>query len=67
MPQFKRMMTAELIQYIRNFKFTRPLKQWHIHHTWKPDYSDFNGKNHDALQAAMRNYHMNTNGWSDTA
>jgi len=59
--------TKELIEYIRKFKFTRKLKQWHIHHTWEPDYSDFNGKNHDALQTAMRNYHMNTRGWSDIA
>ena len=36
-----------------------------IHHTWKPEHSDFNGKNHMSLQNGMRNYHVDTNGWAD--
>lgn len=36
-----------------------------VHHTWEPDHSDFNGKNHLELQRAMRNYHVDTRGWND--
>ncbi len=39
--------------------------QLHIHHTWKPNHKDFNGKNHLELQNAMANYHINTLHWSD--
>lgn len=40
-------------------------KQLHIHHTWKPDHSNFKGNNHVAMQQSMKNYHTKTNGWSD--
>lgn len=62
---FTQLTTAEVIQLLKTFKFKRKVNQWHIHHTWKPDYSDFNGKNHQQLQQSMKNYHVNTNGWSD--
>lgn len=40
-------------------------KALHIHHTWSPSHKHFTGSNHQALQDGMRNYHMNTLGWSD--
>lgn len=64
---FKQLTTQELIQYIRNFKFTRKITQYHVHHTWKPDYSNFTGKNHQQLQQGMKDYHVKTNGWRDIA
>lgn len=39
----------------------------HMHHTWKPDHSSFNGYNHIKLQENMRNYHVNFLGWDDIA
>lgn len=42
-------------------------REFHVHHTWKPDHKDFTGSNHRALQDGMRNYHVKTNGWSDIA
>lgn len=51
----------ELIKMLDKFKF----KQFHIHHTWKPDHSNFKGDNHIQMQQGMKNYHVNTNGWSD--
>lgn len=65
MVMFKQMTTKELIQYIRHFKFTRPVTQWHIHHTWSPNYSHFKGNNHQQLQQGMKDYHVNTNHWQD--
>ncbi|MDP4181179.1 MAG: peptidoglycan recognition family protein [Bacillota bacterium] len=61
------MDTQKLKSYVKDFKWTRSIKQLHVHHTWKPDHSDYNGSNGIALQTAMRNYHVNTNGWNDIA
>lgn len=62
---FRQMTTKELIQYIKDFKFTRKITQWHIHHTWSPNYSHFTGSNHQQLQQSMKNYHVNNCGWRD--
>ena len=40
-------------------------KELHVHHTWLPEHKHFNGRNGIELQQNMRNYHVNTNGWSD--
>ena len=53
----------ELLKELDRHKY----KEFHIHHTWKPSHKDFNGNNHLQLQRSMRNYHVNTNGWSDIA
>lgn len=53
--------TDELLKMLDKHKF----KQFHIHHTWKPNHKDFNGNNHMRLQESMKNYHMKSNGWSD--
>lgn len=41
-------------------------KELHVHHTWKPDHSDW-AKRPDGLywSQAIRNYHINSRGWSD--
>ena len=57
--------TTELIQYYKDFTWTRNFTEVHIHHTYKPDHSNFNGSNHIQLHDAMKNYHINTNKWSD--
>lgn len=61
MSRFKFITIQELIKELENYEFT----QLHIHHTWKPTHSSFNGKNHLALQEGMYNYHTKVNGWSD--
>ena len=42
-------------------------EELHVHHTWKPNHSDYNGHNLQELQNNMRNYHMNTLRWDDIA
>lgn len=42
-------------------------RELHVHHTWKPNHSHFNGTNGIELNENMRNYHVNTNGWDDIA
>ena len=65
MSNFKILTTDELIEYIKNFKFTRKFSEFQIHHCWKPEHKDFKGNNGIQLQEAMRNYHVNNLGWSD--
>lgn len=42
-------------------------KEFHVHHTWKPNHGNFTGDNHLKLQNGMKNYHVNHNGWADIA
>lgn len=42
-------------------------EEMHLHHTYKPDYDDFTGDNHQRLIEGMRNYHKNVKGWLDYA
>ncbi len=61
MSNFKILETKELLELLKNYKY----KQLHIHHTWKPAHSSFNGKNHMELQEGMKKFHINVNDWSD--
>lgn len=58
---FNKLSYADLVKELDKHKF----KQLHIHHTWKPDHSNFTGDNYLSMQNGMRNYHMKTNKWSD--
>jgi len=47
-------------------------KELHVHHTWRPNHAQYYGTNHTDedkraidRQKAMRDFHVNTNGWSD--
>lgn len=59
--------TPELISYIKKQKMTRQIKQLHIHHTWRPNHSNYNGENGLQLQQNMKNYHINNRKFSDIA
>lgn len=60
---FKKLNFNELTKELDKHKF----KQLHIHHTWKPTHKSFTGNNHIVMQQSMKNYHVNTNKWSDIA
>lgn len=57
--------TEEFRNYISMLNVKRVVKRIQLHHTYSPSYKDFNGKNHFELQKGMKDYHINTNGWSD--
>ena len=48
----------EFIIYLDKFNFTRNISAVHIHHTWRPNYSNFTGTNHQNLQKGMENFHI---------
>lgn len=58
---FKLLSINKLMNQLDLYTFN----QLHIHHTYKPEHKDFNGKNHLALQQGMCNYHVNHLKWSD--
>ncbi|SFS76034.1 peptidoglycan recognition protein family protein [Marininema halotolerans] len=65
--KYGQLMTAsQFVSYVRKQSSSR-LTSTHVHGTWAPRKSDFNGKNHRRLQDGMRRYHMHTRGWSDIA
>jgi len=57
--------TDALVNLLRAGQFARRVTALHWHHTWKPSHKDYTGKNGLALQASMREYHTQVNGWSD--
>ena len=61
MSNFRFLIMEELIKELDKYTF----KQLHIHHTWKPAHSSFKGNNHIAMQQSMKDFHVNTNKWSD--
>lgn len=63
--QFILMDRVEFEKWIQQEQITRRIKLIQNHHTAIPSYSNFNGRNHFERLIAMRNYHMQTNGWSD--
>ena len=59
--------TEQLFERIRKFNWTRSVTKLHPHHTYKPKKADYNGNNGARLNQNMRNYHINTRGFSDIA
>ncbi len=47
--------------------FKRQITALQNHHTYIPNYTSFNGKNHFNLAVSMENYHVNTNKMSEIA
>ena len=62
----RRLTTAQFIALLQTVstKLTRKISAVHLHHTWRPTQSQFRGQ---ATIDAMRNFHVNTNGWNDIA
>ncbi len=67
MSDFKKYNIEEFKKYINSLNVSRGIKLVQLHHTYAPSYKQFTGDNHIQLQTGMRNYHINTNGWSDIA
>lgn len=53
--------TEEVIKLLKDYRYN----QLHIHHTWSPAHSSFNGSNHIQLQLEMEHLHVVINQWDD--
>lgn len=60
---FLKLTADQLIEILKKYNHT----ELHLHHTWKPNHSNFNGSNYDRVQQGMKDFHVNTNGWDDIA
>jgi hypothetical protein len=54
----------EFKEYMTNVKTNITFKNIQQHHTWKPSYKNFNGKNHLEMMKSMGDYHIKNNGMS---
>lgn len=62
---FTKLSLAEFEDWIKNLKISRTIIKVQQHHTYLPSYIHFNGSNHFERQKAMKDYHVNQNGWND--
>lgn len=65
--QFLLFTREEFKKWLFDTKFSRPITLIQNHHTYLPDYSGFNGKNHFDLLNSMKSYHVNETKFSDIA
>ena len=63
-PPFKQLQPNEVAAFVENYPFSRTITDVHLHHTWRPNHSQYKGA---STIKAMYDYHTNTNGWSDIA
>lgn len=62
---FKKFTLSEFEEWLKNVKVSRTILKIQHHHTYVPAYVHFNGNNHFERQKAMKDYHVNQNGWAD--
>lgn len=58
---FEILTVDEVISKLKGRKY----KYSQVHHTWKPDHSNFDGKNHLKIQQGMYNSHVHDRGWDN--
>jgi hypothetical protein len=54
----------EFTDLLDRFRFTRKIDAIHMHHTWRPNHSQYQGER--SIEGMWR-YHTQENGWSDIA
>jgi hypothetical protein len=54
----------EFNDLLNRFRFTRKIDAVHMHHTWRPNHSQYHGER--SIEGMWR-YHTQENGWSDIA
>lgn len=62
---FTLMSPDEFGEWLTAQSVARTVFTLQLHHTYAPNYSHFNGRNHFALQRGMKQFHITNNGWQD--
>ncbi len=61
---FHQVTLDQFAELLDKFPFTRTIESVHMHHTWRPDRSQYRGL---STIESMWTYHTQTKGWSDIA
>jgi len=61
---FHQINLDQFAELLDKFPFTRAVESVHMHHTWRPNRSQYQGL---STIEGMWSYHTKTNGWSDIA
>jgi hypothetical protein len=61
---FRKLTLEEFADLLARFPFTRRIDAVHMHHTWRPNHSQYRGLS--SIEAMWR-FHTQQNGWSDIA
>lgn len=59
------MNLREFGNWIKDLRVSRTIVKIQQHHTYIPSYIHFTGSNHFERQKAMKDHHVNNNGWAD--
>lgn len=62
---FTKMTLSEFENWMSRLRVGRTILKIQQHHTYIPSYIHFSGTNHFERQLAMKNHHVNQNGWRD--
>lgn len=62
---FTKMTLSEFEKWIKKVRISRTILKIQQHHTYVPSYIHFKGNNHFERQKAMKDHHVNNNGWKD--
>ena len=61
---FHRLTVEQFVELLEKFPFSRKIESVHMHHTWRPNHSQYNGF---STIESMWEYHTKAKGWSDLA
>jgi hypothetical protein len=61
---FHRLTVEQFVELLEKFPFTRKIESVHMHHTWRPNHSQYN--DYSTIES-MWEYHTKAKGWSDLA
>ncbi|MDF0720569.1 N-acetylmuramoyl-L-alanine amidase [Kaistella sp. PBT33-4] len=62
---FTKFSLEEFKKWIAEKRIARTITKIQHHHTYSPSYIHFKSNNHFDLQNAMKNHHINSNGWGN--
>ncbi len=61
---FHQITVEQFAELLEKFPFTRAIESVHMHHTWRPNHSQYKGL---STIESMWEFHTKNNGWSDIA
>lgn len=62
---FTKLSPEEFKKWLKELRVSRTIIKIQQHHTFIPSYIHFDGSNHFERQKAMRDFHVQSNGWAD--